>query len=58
MTRILLAVCTAALLAGPALAVDSASPVFHRHPGPMSRMAPHGHPLHCTIHHHRRYCHR
>ena len=68
MTRILLAVCTAALLAGPTLAADRDD---HR-PGPVHGMpvhgmpvhglrvhgiAPHHHPIVCTIRHHHRYCH-
>jgi hypothetical protein len=58
MTRILLAVCTAALLAGPVLAADRDD---HRpapvHGMPVRGIAPHHHPIHCTIRHHHRYCH-
>jgi hypothetical protein len=63
MTRILLAVCTAALLAGPTLAADRDD---HR-PMPVHGMpvhglrvhgiAPHHPPIHCTVRHHHRYCH-
>jgi hypothetical protein len=58
MTRLLLVLCSAAALAGPAFATDSASPALNRHPIAMSRMAAQHHPIHCTIRHHRRYCHR
>jgi hypothetical protein len=56
MTRFLLVLASAAALAGPALAKDSASPL-HKHPM-VSRMTAHPHPIHCTIRHHKRYCHR
>ena len=62
MTRILLAALTsaalAAAIAAPALAADTDhGPARMHKPVVMNRMAPHHHPIHCTIRHHHRICH-
>jgi len=61
MTRILLAVLTsaalAAAIAGPSFALEAhGGPARMHRPVTANRMAPHHHPIHCTIRHHHRIC--
>jgi hypothetical protein len=61
MTRILLAALSSAALVAAIAAPALADEVHHgpdrmHHPMEMNRMAPHHHPVHCTIRHHHRIC--
>ena len=62
MIRIVFAALTAAALAAgvasPALADDPHhdGPTRMHRPAVVNRMAPHHHPVHCTIRHHHRIC--
>jgi hypothetical protein len=61
MTRIFVAALTsatlAAAIAAPALAADvHDGPARLHKPVVMNRMAPHHHPIHCTIRRHHRVC--